>query len=68
MNEGIEAYTEEFTSILNTSLMSKFLFWADHISDSIDRMDYVNTPLVSKTPSQSPMFVFRMDKGPVGTI
>ena len=66
MNEGVEACTKEFTSILNTGQMSKFLLWADHNGDGIDALDYVNAPSASDMPSQSPTFVFGMDEGPGG--
>jgi len=66
MNEGVEDYTNEFTSILNTSQMSKFMLWADHNSESIDQLDYVNAPPANAPPSQGPVFVFGMDEGLVG--
>jgi len=63
MNEGAEECTKEFTSILNTSQMSKFMLWADHNSEAIDELDYVNAPLASLQPDQSPVFVFGMEEG-----
>jgi len=61
MNEGIEECTKQFTSILNSTQMSKFLLWSDHNSESIDQLDYVNAPVASAQPSQSPVFVFGID-------
>ena len=64
MNHGVEECTEQFTSILNSSQMSKFLLWADHNSEAIDTLDYVNAPPASAPPAQGPVFVFGMDDGP----
>ena len=66
MNDGVEECTREFTSILSTSQMSKFMLWADHNSEAIFGLDYVNAPLASLQPAQSPVFVFGMDEGPPG--
>jgi len=66
MNEGVEECTDQFTSILSGSQMSKFLLWADHNSEAIDTLDYVNAPPANSAPASLPMFVFGIDDGPQG--
>lgn len=61
MNNGIEECTKPFTSILNTGQMSKFLLWADHNSEAIDQLDFVNAPPANAPPSKGPIFVFGID-------
>lgn len=62
MNSGIEECTEQFTSILNPTQMSKFLLWADHNSEAIDQLDYVNAPPANAQPNSSPTFAFGIDE------
>ena len=61
MNHHVEECTQQFISILNPGQMSKFLLWTDHNSEAIDQLDYVNAPLSSSLPAQSPTFVFGTD-------
>jgi len=61
MNNGIEECTKPFTSILNPGQMSKFLLWADHNSEAIDQLDFVNAPPSNAPPSKGPIFVFGID-------
>jgi hypothetical protein len=62
LNNGIEQCTDQFLEILNPTQVSKFLLWADHNSDAIDQLDYVNAPPATSAPSASPMFVFGIDE------
>jgi hypothetical protein len=66
MNNGIEECTEQFTDILNATQMSKFLLWADHNSEAIDQLDYVNAPPSNAPPSASPTFIFGIDETNAG--
>lgn len=66
MNSGIEDCTEQFNSILNPTQMSKFLLWADHNSEAIDQLDYVNAPPANAEPNSSPTFVFGIDETSAG--
>ena len=61
MNNGIEECTKPFTSILNTGQLSKFLLWADHNSEAIDQLDFVNAPPANAHASKGPIFVFGID-------
>ena len=62
LNNGIEQCTDQFTEILNPTQMSKFLLWADHNSEAIDELDYVNAPPANASPGTSPSFVFGIDE------
>jgi hypothetical protein len=66
MNRGIEECTDQFTEILNPTQMSKFLLWADHNSESIDQLDYVNAPSANALPSANPTFAFGIDETNTG--
>lgn len=66
MNVGIEECTEKFTNILNPTQMSKFLLWADHNSEAIDQLDYVNAPPGNAPPSASPTFAFGIEEANAG--
>jgi len=61
MNHGVQECTEQFTSILNSGQISKFLLWADHNSEAIDQLDFVNAPPENLPPSQGPVFVFGIE-------
>jgi hypothetical protein len=61
MNNGIEECTKPFTSIINSGQMSKFLLWADHNSETIDQLDFVNAAPSNAPPSKGPIFVFGID-------
>jgi hypothetical protein len=62
LNNGIEQCTDQFLEILNPTQVSKFLLWADHNSEAIDQLDYVNAPPANSAPSASPTFVFGVDE------
>ena len=62
MNEGVEECTEHFASIMNPSQISKFMIWADHNSDAIDCLDYVNAPPAADPPTNTPIFHFGIDQ------
>lgn len=66
MNKGIEECTDQFTEILNPTQMSKFLLWADHNSEAIDQLDYVNAPSANAPPSANPTFAFGIDETNTG--
>jgi hypothetical protein len=61
MNNGIEECTKPFTSILNSGQMSKFLLWADHNSEAIDQLDFVNAPPATAHTSNGPIFAFGIE-------
>ena len=63
MNTGIQECTDQFTSILNPTQLSKFLLWSDANSESIDQLDYVNAPPANAQPGPAPMFLFGMEEG-----
>ena len=62
MNDGVEECTEQFASIMNPSQLSKFMIWADHNSEAIDCLDYVNAPPSSAPPASTPIFHFGIDQ------
>mmetsp|Transcript_2408 Transcript_2408/g.4469 ORF Transcript_2408/g.4469 Transcript_2408/m.4469 type:complete len:541 (+) Transcript_2408:463-2085(+) len=62
LNNGIEQCTDQFIEILNPTQVSKFLLWADHNSEAIDQLDYVNAPPANSAPNASPMFIFGVDE------
>lgn len=62
LSSGIEQCTDQFLEILNPTQVSKFLLWADHNSEAIDQLDYVNAPPANSAPSASPTFVFGVDE------
>jgi len=74
LNKEVEETTSNFTSILNSGQMSKFLQWTDHNADSIDQLDYVRVAPEtfngghdqgrSSSSEQHPTFVFGTDDCP----
>mmetsp|Transcript_27056 Transcript_27056/g.55232 ORF Transcript_27056/g.55232 Transcript_27056/m.55232 type:complete len:550 (+) Transcript_27056:122-1771(+) len=60
LDEGVDEVAGQFTSILNTSQLSKFLLWSDHNADAIEKLDYVN---VGNGSEQGPVFEFGIDEG-----
>lgn len=66
MNKGVEECADKVTEILNPTQMSKFLLWADHNSEAIDELDYVNAPAGDAPPSANPTFVFGFDETNTG--
>jgi len=66
LNKGVEECADKVTDILNPTQMSKFLLWADHNSEAIDQLDYVNAPAGDAPPSANPTFVFGIDEANTG--
>ncbi len=66
MNNGIEEYMDQFTSIMNPTQLSKFMLWADHNAEAIDQLDYVNAPKADAHPPNGPTFAFGIDDVPGG--
>ncbi|KAL7530244.1 hypothetical protein ACHAXR_003381 [Thalassiosira sp. AJA248-18] len=60
LDEGVDEFAEHFTSLLNSTQLSKFLLWSDHNADSIDKLDYVN---VLSGVAKGPVFEFGVDEG-----
>lgn len=60
LDEGVDEVAGQFTGILNTSQLSKFLLWSDHNSDAIEKLDYVN---VGNGAEHGPVFEFGIDEG-----
>lgn len=58
VNEGVTQITDQFTSILHTNQLSKFLLWTDANAEAIEQLDYVH--VVTPTPN-SPIFSFGVD-------
>jgi hypothetical protein len=59
VNEGVTQITDQFTSILHTNQLSKFLLWTDANAENIEQLDYVHVH-VAPTPN-SPIFSFGVD-------
>jgi len=61
VNEGVQAITDQFTSILHKNQLSKFLLWTDVNVESIDQLDHVQVqPLQG-----APIFNFGVETTPM---
>lgn len=60
-NEGVAQISNQFTSILHTNQLSKFLLWADGNSEALDSLEYCHAPPSQAPPASAPIFVFGMD-------
>jgi len=61
LNEGVQAITDQFTSILHKNQISKFLLWTDANVEAIDQLDHVQVqPLQG-----APIFTFGVETTPV---
>lgn len=60
LDEGVDEVAGQFTSVLNPTQLSKFLLWADHNAEPIDKLDYVNA---FSGVGNGPTFEFGVDEG-----
>lgn len=60
INDGVQAITDQFTSILHKNQLSKFLLWTDANVEAIDQLDHVQVqPLQG-----APIFSFGVESTP----
>ena len=60
INDGVQAITDQFTSILHKNQLSKFLLWTDANVEAIDQLDHVQVqPLQG-----APIFAFGVETTP----
>mmetsp|Transcript_30192 Transcript_30192/g.69652 ORF Transcript_30192/g.69652 Transcript_30192/m.69652 type:complete len:180 (-) Transcript_30192:836-1375(-) len=60
-NEGVTNIANQFTSILHSNQLSKFLLWTDANAEALDSLEYCHAPPGQDPPANSPIFVFGMD-------
>ena len=61
LDEGVDEVAGQFTNLLNPSQLSKFLLWADHNADPIDKLEYVG--VMPGVVANGPIFEFGVDEG-----
>lgn len=60
-NEGVTQITDQFTSILHSNQLSKFLLWTDANAEALDSLEFCKAPAATAPTQGAPVFVFGMD-------